>query len=209
MSRMGTLRLIDQTNEARKSRAQSWFEELRDRICTEFERIEDAYSGQLSHLAAGRFERKAWSRPPEAGADAGGGVMGLMRGRVFEKIGVNVSTVYGRFSPEFAKQIEGAAEDPPFWASGVSLVAPPGNPHAPALAHNPPPHRHHQRLVRRRLRSDTDPSERAGRQGLSRSAQAGLRRPQSRLLSALQGLVRRVFLLAAPGRAARCRRHFL
>src|ERR1043166_4409878 len=136
MSRMGTLRLIDQTNEARKSRAQSWFEELRDRICTEFERIEDAYSGQLSHLAAGRFERKAWSRPPEAGADAGGGGMGLMRGRVFEKIGGNVSTVYGRFSPEFSKQPERGAAAPRSWASVIPLVPHRWNPPVPAVQMN-------------------------------------------------------------------------
>ncbi len=111
--------------EAKKTQATDWFASLRDEICNAFEVIE------AKHNSSAKFERKKWNRD-----GGGGGEMSVMRGNVFEKVGVNISTVYGELSSDFASEIPGTDQDPSFWASGISLVAHMVSPYIPAVHMN-------------------------------------------------------------------------
>ncbi|ODT82985.1 MAG: coproporphyrinogen III oxidase [Pelagibacterium sp. SCN 64-44] len=117
--------------EAKKARALNWFQTLRDRIFDAFEAIEADVTGPNAHLPPGKRDITPWDR-----AAGGGGQMGMMHGRVFEKAGVHVSAVHGQFSPEFAKQIPGTEEGAEFWSAGISLIVHPWNPHVPAVHMN-------------------------------------------------------------------------
>lgn len=117
--------------EDKKATAQAWFRALRDRITAAFESIEDAVRGPNAHMPAGRFEISPWDRPA-----GGGGEMGMLHGRVFEKAGVHISTVHGEFSEDFAKQMPGTEAGAKFWSAGISLIVHPWNPHVPAVHMN-------------------------------------------------------------------------
>jgi len=126
--------MTDKSLDDKKEIATTWFRDLRDQMCTAFETLEDTVGGQndtIGNGKPGRFEQTAWDRP-----GGGGGVMSVMKGRVFEKVGVNISSVHGEFSEEFRKNIPGTEEDPRFWACGISLVSHMHSPLVPAAHMN-------------------------------------------------------------------------
>ncbi|MGD0635484.1 MAG: oxygen-dependent coproporphyrinogen oxidase [Beijerinckiaceae bacterium] len=124
--------------DAQKAEARAWFENLQLEILSHLESIEAEATGPFAEdgLPPGTAELKPWSRTNHDGAEGGGGRMGVLTGRVFEKAGVHTSTVHGTFAPEFAKQMPAASEDPRFWASGISLIVHPWNPNVPTVHMN-------------------------------------------------------------------------
>jgi len=128
--------MTDELLNTRKAKAETWFQALQSNIISRLETLEASADTEMYKEASARFERTAWKRG-EGDQDLGGGTMALMKGRLFEKVGVHTSTVYGEFSEEFRKQIPGAEENGGrFWASGISLIAHPMNPRIPAVHMN-------------------------------------------------------------------------
>ncbi|VAV98385.1 Coproporphyrinogen III oxidase, aerobic [hydrothermal vent metagenome] len=123
------------TLSSQKETARLWFESLRDDICSRFEALELIYA-KTSGGDAGRFKQSPWEKTNSDGTPGGGGTMSMMSGNLFEKVGVHTSTVFGEFSPEFRGKIPGAKDDPRYWASGISLIAHPKNPHVPTAHMN-------------------------------------------------------------------------
>ncbi|WP_298355091.1 oxygen-dependent coproporphyrinogen oxidase [Rhodoblastus sp.] len=130
--------LHDTILDVRKRAAVEWFDSLQGRIVSAFEALERREDAAFAEPGAepGRFALTPWERANHDGAPGGGGRMGLLKGRLFEKAGVHCSAVHGTFAPEFARQIPGAETDPRFWAAGISLIAHPWSPNVPAVHMN-------------------------------------------------------------------------
>ena len=209
---------IADATDSRKSETRAWFERLQEEVIAAIELLESEAEGPFAEpdMAPGRFSTKPWTRTDQAsGGDGGGGRMAILAGRVFEKMAVHTSTVFGTFPPEFAAQIPGAGTDPAFWASGVSLIAHPWNPNVPIVHMN-------TRFVETTkawfgggadLTPHARPEARPKRSGHARLPcrhEGRLRQPwQSCRSREIQAMVRRLFLSEAPQRAARDGGNFL
>ena len=204
-------------SDRRRSETRAWFERLQEQVIAAFELLESEAKGPFAEpgMTPGRFLTKPWARTDHAGGNGGGGRMAILTGRVFEKMAVHTSTVFGTFPLEFAAQIPGAGTDPAFWASGVSLIAHPWNPNVPIVHMN-------TRFVEttkawfgggadltpvlHRRRAQTDPDTRDFHAAMKAACDSHRKVADH---AKFKRLVRRLFLPEAPQRAARDGRNFL
>ena len=143
-------------DDPRFAGVRDWFETLQERIIAAMEALEREFAGVGADRPPGRFQLEPWERTDASGQPGGGGRMAMLRGRLFEKMGVHFSVVHGAFPTEFASQIPGADKDPRFWAAGVSVIAHPVEPACADRAYEYAARAHHQDLVWRRRGSDAD-----------------------------------------------------